>query len=68
MRPRVCDVDKHIEQAYIGQRLARTPKDELYMVHRSPRMQVRAAAAYKKVLIDRRDLFLFSDNVFLLEL
>lgn len=40
MRPRVCDVDKHIEQAYIGQRLARTPKDELYMVHRSPRMQV----------------------------
>ncbi|KMZ10348.1 uncharacterized protein LOC6726282 isoform X2 [Drosophila simulans] len=25
-----------MEQAYIGQRLARIPKDELYMVHRSP--------------------------------
>ncbi|XP_044317050.1 uncharacterized protein LOC108045221 isoform X5 [Drosophila rhopaloa] len=25
-----------LEQAYIGQRLARIPKDELYMVHRSP--------------------------------
>lgn len=48
LRPRVCDVDKHIEQAYIGQRLARTPKDELYMVHRSPRMQVSAAATGKK--------------------
>ncbi|XP_037937369.1 uncharacterized protein LOC119670974 isoform X2 [Teleopsis dalmanni] len=31
--------EKHIEQAYIGQRLARIPKDELYMVHRSPRKQ-----------------------------
>lgn len=30
------DENKHIEQAYIGQRLARIPKDELYMVHRSP--------------------------------
>ncbi|KAM7348276.1 X11L isoform 2-T6 [Cochliomyia hominivorax] len=30
------DENKHIEQAYIGQRLARIPKDELYLVHRSP--------------------------------
>ncbi|XP_030380781.1 uncharacterized protein LOC115628723 isoform X2 [Scaptodrosophila lebanonensis] len=36
---RVCDENKHIEQAYIGQRLARIPKDELYMVHRSPKKQ-----------------------------
>ena len=32
--------NKHIEQAYIGQRLARIPKEELYMVHRSPKKQV----------------------------
>ncbi|XP_055911592.1 uncharacterized protein LOC129945737 isoform X1 [Eupeodes corollae] len=31
--------DKKAEQAYIGQRLARIPKEELYMVHRSPRKQ-----------------------------
>ncbi|XP_037812950.1 uncharacterized protein LOC119604434 isoform X1 [Lucilia sericata] len=30
------DENKHIESAYIGQRLARIPKEELYMVHRSP--------------------------------
>ncbi|KAM8718898.1 hypothetical protein ACLKA7_011578 [Drosophila subpalustris] len=38
MQPRVCEIGKHIEQAYIGQRLARIPKDELYIVHRSSRI------------------------------
>ncbi|KAL9880719.1 X11L isoform 2-T3 [Glossina fuscipes fuscipes] len=33
------DSNKHIDKAYIGQRLARIPKDELYMVHRSPKKQ-----------------------------
>lgn len=34
------DEDLHIEQSYIGQRLARIPKEELYLVHRSPKKQV----------------------------
>lgn len=34
------DDELHIEQSYIGQRLARIPKEELYMVHRSPKKQV----------------------------
>ncbi|XP_075155803.1 X11L isoform X2 [Haematobia irritans] len=34
-----CTIDDemNIEQSYIGQRLARIPKEELYMVHRSPK-------------------------------
>ncbi|XP_020712809.1 uncharacterized protein LOC101453910 isoform X3 [Ceratitis capitata] len=38
-REREREEGKHIEQAYIGQRLARIPKEELNMVHRSPRKQ-----------------------------
>ncbi|XP_030563257.1 uncharacterized protein LOC115764404 isoform X2 [Drosophila novamexicana] len=58
IQPRVCDVDKHIEQAYIGQRLARIPKDELYMVHRSPRMQSNEHNAYQ----EHNDIELYIDS------
>ncbi|XP_023166625.1 uncharacterized protein LOC111596583 isoform X2 [Drosophila hydei] len=57
-QPRVCDVDKHVEQAYIGQRLARIPKDELYMVHRSPRMQPSEHNAYQ----EHNDIELYIDS------
>lgn len=39
-REREREEGKHIEQAYIGQRLARIPKEELNMINRSPRKQV----------------------------
>ncbi|KAH8300935.1 hypothetical protein KR044_005185, partial [Drosophila immigrans] len=58
MQPRVCEVDKHIEQAYIGQRLARIPKDELYMVHRSPRIQANEHTAYQ----EHNDIELYIDS------
>ncbi|XP_030245721.1 uncharacterized protein LOC115564963 isoform X3 [Drosophila navojoa] len=58
IQPRVSDVDKHIEQAYIGQRLARIPKDELYMVHRSPRMQSSEHNAYQ----EHNDIELYIDS------
>ncbi|XP_073829974.1 X11L isoform X1 [Musca autumnalis] len=38
------DEELHIEQSYIGQRLARIPKEELYMVHRSPKKQQKQMA------------------------
>lgn len=58
MQPRVCEVDKHIEQAYIGQRLARIPKDELYMVHRSPRIQTIEHTTYP----EHNDIELYIDS------
>ncbi|XP_017852985.1 uncharacterized protein LOC108606942 isoform X2 [Drosophila busckii] len=54
----VCNVDKHIEQAYIGQRLARIPKDELYMVHRSPRKQSSERIPYA----EHNDIELYIDS------
>uniref|UniRef100_A0A1I8Q6G7 Protein lin-10 n=1 Tax=Stomoxys calcitrans TaxID=35570 RepID=A0A1I8Q6G7_STOCA len=44
------DDDVHIEQSYIGQRLARIPKEELYMVHRSPKKQKQQQAAVASTL------------------
>lgn len=48
---------KHIEQAYIGQRLARIPKDELNMVHRSPRKQ-----PCESVCNENNDIELYIDS------
>ncbi|XP_034478427.1 uncharacterized protein LOC117784718 isoform X2 [Drosophila innubila] len=58
MQPRVCEIDKHIEQAYIGQRLARIPKDELYIVHRSSRIQSSEHNTYQ----EHNDIELYIDS------
>ncbi|XP_061387927.1 uncharacterized protein LOC133322993 [Musca vetustissima] len=42
------DEDLHIEQSYIGQRLARIPKEELYLVHRSPKKQKQMATTQQQ--------------------
>ncbi|XP_017485465.1 PREDICTED: uncharacterized protein LOC108374026 isoform X1 [Rhagoletis zephyria] len=56
-REREREEGKHIEQAYIGQRLARIPKDELNMVHRSPRKQ-----PCESVYNENNDIELYIDS------
>ncbi|XP_054731399.1 amyloid-beta A4 precursor protein-binding family A member 1 isoform X1 [Anastrepha obliqua] len=56
-RQREREEGKHMEQAYIGQRLARIPKDELNMVHRSPRKQ-----PCESVYNENNDIELYIDS------
>ncbi|XP_018796754.1 PREDICTED: amyloid beta A4 precursor protein-binding family A member 1 isoform X3 [Bactrocera latifrons] len=56
-REREREEGKHMEQAYIGQRLARIPKEELNMIHRSPRKQ-----PCESVYNENNDIELYIDS------
>ncbi|XP_067641979.1 uncharacterized protein X11L [Eurosta solidaginis] len=56
-REREREEGKHMEQTYIGQRLARIPKDELNMIHRSPRKQ-----PCESVYNENNDIELYIDS------
>ncbi|XP_043949568.1 uncharacterized protein LOC108023542 isoform X3 [Drosophila biarmipes] len=51
-----------LEQAYIGQRLARIPKDELYMVHRSPTKKPPSDQNPATVYQEHNDIELYIDS------
>ncbi|XP_036676325.2 uncharacterized protein X11L isoform X1 [Drosophila suzukii] len=51
-----------MEQAYIGQRLARIPKEELYMVHRSPTKKPPSDQNPATVYQEHNDIELYIDS------
>ncbi|KAH8408905.1 hypothetical protein KR009_003633 [Drosophila setifemur] len=51
-----------LERAYIGQRLARIPKDELYMVHRSPTKKPTSVQNPPAAYQEHNDIELYIDS------